>query len=141
MTRRGSPTQRGATKARQSGRIPLPDDIAEVIETLCPPAVRLETEEDVDVMLKNPRTGGRWSHWALRQGWLNACKTAGVRVGFYEGTKHSGATALLERTNNLDLVRQVLRHSDIRSTEKYARMKSSALVEVLRPKKNEGGGG
>lgn len=123
----------GPTKGKRSGRLPLPDDLAHAIELLWPAPERMRADESVP-LLTNPRTGARWTHWSLRESWMRGCKTAGVSVGLYEGTKHSGATALLGRTGDLELVRQVLRHRDLRSTQRYARVQSAAIVEVLRPK-------
>jgi site-specific recombinase XerC len=87
-------------------------------------------------MLINPRTGRRWSHWALRQSWLKASKAAlGRAVPLYEGTKHSGATAMLQRSRDLEAVREYLGHSDARSTRKYAHLTSGALVEIAKGRK------
>ena len=99
-------------------------------------ADRLAAETDAP-LLTNPRTGRRWSHWALRKSWLRGCKAAGLPpVPYYEGTKHSGATEMLARTQNLEGVREYLGHSDTRSTRKYAHLTSEALVEIAKGRKS-----
>jgi site-specific recombinase XerC len=82
--------------------------------------------------------GLRWSHWALRQSWLRGCKAAGLPpIKYYEGTKHSGATAMLERSKDLEGVREYLGHSDARSTRKYAQLTSGALVAIAKGRKRD----
>jgi hypothetical protein len=82
----------------------------------------------------NPRTGRRWSHWALRDRWIRAAKSVGIEgVRLYEGTKHTMATDAVRRGVSERALQTFLGHSDARSTRRYARMSDEALVSVLRP--------
>jgi integrase len=86
-----------------------------------------------DALFVNPRTGKRWSHWALRERWVGAAERAGLPgVGLYEGTKHSFATDALDRTGNERAVQEYLGHADPRSTRRYAKLREERLVEVVR---------
>ncbi len=125
----GQPTH---TKNRRNRTIPIPDDVAEMIEVLWPAQTRLAADPAVP-MVWNPRTRRRWSHWALRESWLRGCKAAGLPpIPLYEGTKHSGATDMLARTKDLDAVQRYLGHRDRRSTELYAKVQDTALIEIAR---------
>lgn len=121
----------GPTKTGKSRRLPVPEPVRAWLEAYVQPAERLRG----NILFRNPRTGRRWSHWALREGWLRACREARVTVGFYEGTKHSFATAAIARDVPERSLQEYLGHADARSTRRYARLGSRALVEVIRPKR------
>jgi integrase len=126
----------GPTKNKRNRNLPVPLVVAEWIEAHWTAATRLSAEP-LTPMLINPRTGRRWSHWALRQSWLKASKAAlGRAVPLYEGTKHSGATAMLQRSRDIEAVREYLGHSDARSTRKYAHLTSGALVDIAKGRKS-----
>ncbi len=83
----------------------------------------------------NPRTRRRWSHWALRDRWLRAAKSAGIEgVRLYEGTKHTMATDAVRRGVSERALQTFLGHRDVRSTRRYARLSDDALVSVLLPR-------
>jgi hypothetical protein len=56
-------------------------------------------------------------------------------VKFYEATKHTMATAAIERGVNERTLQRMLGHADPRSTRRYAQLADSALAEVLRPRR------
>lgn len=119
----------GPTKNRRNRDLPVPEIVSDWIGRNVPKEARLEGRP----LFLNPRTGQRWSHWALRQAWVKACREAGTgHVPLYEGTKHSGATAMLGRTKDLEAVRAYLGHEDQRSTRRYAQIQSKALVRIAR---------
>jgi len=122
----------GPTKTRRERILPTPDVVAAWIERHVPPAERLRAP-DAPLCL-NPRTGRPWSHWALRESWLRACRSAGVpAIGLYEGTKHTAASAMLERSGgNLEAVAKMLGHSDSRTTRRYAQVTEGVLVDLAR---------
>ncbi len=84
--------------------------------------------------LLNPRTGRRWSYWALRDRWVHACREVGVHVKLYEGTKHTMATDAVRRGVAERALQTFLGHADVRSTRRYAQLSDHALVSVLRPR-------
>jgi hypothetical protein len=51
-------------------------------------------------LFRNPdgyTTDRRWLPSALRRTWEGACRTVGIEVGLYEGTKHAFATDAIRR--------------------------------------------
>lgn len=119
----------GPTKTRRERVLPVPALVAAWIAEELPPAELLRREW----LFTNPRTGRPWSHWALRESWLRGCDAAGVaRVGLYNGTKHSAASAMLERSGNLEAVAKMLGHTDLRTTQRYAKVSERVLVELAR---------
>ncbi|OFW99251.1 MAG: hypothetical protein A3E78_11735 [Alphaproteobacteria bacterium RIFCSPHIGHO2_12_FULL_63_12] len=84
----------------------------------------------------NPYTEDRWSYWAMRDTWNAAAARAGVPgTKLYEGTKHSTASALRAKGVPLDVLQAAARHQDSRSTEIYALLGNSAVVDALRRRK------
>lgn len=82
----------------------------------------------------NPKTGKRWSHWALRDAWLKATRSVGIHdTRLYEGTKHTMATDAVRHGVSERALQTFLVHTDVRSTRRYARLSEAALVSVLRP--------
>lgn len=65
---------------------------------------------------------------ALRRPWVDAMNAAGIDDLVWHDTRHTAATRLLRRVNNLALVQQLLGHEVITTTRKYA----NTTVEDLR---------
>jgi site-specific recombinase XerD len=87
----------------------------------------------------NPYSGNRWTPTSLRRTWERASRNAGVPfVPPYEGTKHSFATNALNRGVPLVLVKDMLGHSDIRSTVRYAKVRPETLIQALGPRLQPG---
>lgn len=57
---------------------------------------------------------------ALQKPWWQCLKDSGIEDLVWHDIRHTTATRLLRRTGNLALVQQLLRHSDIATTRKYA---------------------
>jgi integrase len=118
------------TKTGKGKRIPAGEVLVEWIEREVDRHARLQRAP----LFVNPRTGRRWSHWALRDRWIRAAKSEGIEgVRLYEGTKHTMATDAVRRGVSERALQTFLGHSDARSTRRYARMSDEALVSVLRP--------
>ncbi len=124
------------TKNNTVAWIPIDQDLHEWVEyrlAQLGPEDRLQGEHTLfpNPTARNP--GKRWIANSLREEWNRAAKRVGVKVKMYEGTKHSSATAWRASGVPLDLIQRMLRHRDARSTERYARLSNSALVDVIRP--------
>jgi len=117
------------TKTGRPKRLPVPVPLADWIARHVSPSSRLRAAP----LFVNPRTGIRWSHWAIREHWLAAAAAVGLEgVRLYEGTKHSMATDALRRGVSERALQAFLGHSDVRSTRRYARLADLGLVTVLR---------
>lgn len=56
----------------------------------------------------------------IKTAWHTAIRNAGVKYVNFHTLRHTCATWILQKTGNLKLVQQVLGHSDMRVTSKYA---------------------
>jgi integrase len=115
----------GPTKTRAVRTLPLPRALAAWVKKHAP-------KNPDAVLFSNPRTGIRWTHWALRDTWLKACRESiGRDVRLYEGTKHSAATAWKADGHEDRVVAAMLGHADLRSTARYARLSGQHLRAVV----------
>jgi len=118
------------TKTGKAKRIPVGEELVDWIARHVDHRGRLAQAP----LFANPRTGRRWSHWALRDRWVNAARSLGMEgVRLYEGTKHTMATDAVRRGVSERALQTFLGHSDARSTRRYAKLSEEALVSVLRP--------
>ena len=119
------------TKTGKGKRLPVSDELREWIEEHVDPVGRLQGT----LLFVNPRTGGRYTHYALRDTWRRATAAVGIEgVKLYEGTKHTMATDAIRRGVPERALQTFLGHSDVRSTRRYARISEHALIAVLRPR-------
>jgi site-specific recombinase XerD len=64
--------------------------------------------------------------------WRTACKEVGIEgVRPYDGTRHSFASQLVNRGKSLEIIGEILGHSDIRTTKKYAHVHMDAMREAM----------
>jgi integrase len=146
----------GSTKTRDASWVPLDEELAEWIAWRLErhakaraqmTAVQVLTEKRHGFSdpwaspalfpnpgsLRGPNPERRWIANALRaKCWNAAAAPVGVRVKMYEGTKHSSATAWRTDGMSLDMLQRMLRHRDVRSTERYGKLVDHALVEAFR---------
>lgn len=108
-----------------SRRVPASADLADWLSKYWGPRERLANGP----LFTNGR--GRFSHWALQSRWGTACKVVGVKIGLYEGTKHSFATAVTALGAPERALPEMQGHADVRSTRLYAQLGSDALVRVV----------
>lgn len=115
----------GPTKTKCARTVPMSNELLEWANTHLP-------ADPSAPAFTNSRTGKRWSHWALRDGWLAACRAAGVRaVKLHEGTKHTMATEAKRRGADDRAIAAVLGHTDLRSIARYARLSGQHLRAVV----------
>ncbi len=107
----------------------MSDELRAWIESYVDPTDRLRAAP----LFLNPRTGERWTHYALRDAWLRACEAAGVgHVRLYEGTKHTMATEAIRLGVDERALQTFLGYKDVRSTRRYAQLPEHAMISVLR---------
>ncbi len=127
-TLRTPPPIRG-TKTGKPKRLPVGELLGAWLDRWVDPADRLTRAP----VFLNPRTGRRWTHWALRDTWVRAARAAGLEgVELYEGRKHSIATDAIRRGVSERALQSFLGHRDLRSTRRYAPLSDQALVPVPR---------
>ncbi len=117
------------TKTGKPKRLPVGELLGAWLDRWVDPADRLTRAP----LFLNPRTGRRWTHWALRDTWVRSARAAGLEgVKLYEGTKHSMATDAIRRGVSERALQSFLGHRDLRSTRRYAQLSDQALVSVPR---------
>ena len=127
----GAAAPRRGTKTRKGRRIPVTEELREWIENHLTPRQRLQGGTPLFPNLTARNLEGRWSYYALRDEWLRACTSTGIRVTLYEGTKHAMATDALRRGVQERHIQAFLGHADIRSTRRYAQPADEGLIVVL----------
>jgi integrase len=113
---------RETTKARNKKPIPLSEKAWEIVRRHS--AGRFGD----DFLLINPITGKGYRYEFLYKLWR---KHAGVSITPYEATRHSFLTQIGESGINTLQAKQLMRHSDIRSTEKYFHGNITKLRDVV----------
>jgi integrase len=118
------------TKTGRSRRVPATERLVAWVLA----HVDQESRVRGDLLFPSPR-GGMYAHSALWRRWRSACKDAGVPlVSLRQASRHSTATDLLRKGAELEKIRRLLGHTNIKMTERYARWSDQALVSVMRPR-------
>lgn len=121
------------TKTRKIRRLPMPEELQIWI------ALYVHATEPTHLLFPNPAVQPNTihTHRSLYDVWRTACKKVGVKVSLYEGCKHAFATDAVNNGDGgggvpLPVLQKYLGHSDIRSTERYAKYADQSLRAVLR---------
>lgn len=75
--------------------------------------------------------GKPYTNKNLNQIWHKACKKVGIKIKLYNGVRHSLGCQLLDRGEDMDLVRQQLRHSGSKMTQRYAKRSNNIVTDAL----------
>ena len=78
----------------------------------------------------------------LRHGWDDACAAAGVKGARFHDLRHTYASWLVQAGSSLTIVRDLLGHSSLAVTSRYAHLSTSHLREAVKglPTVNAGAG-
>jgi len=79
------------------------------------------------------KNGRPYSESYARKLWNRLTSEIGVKISFYQGTRHSSATEAVNRVG-MDRVQEFLGHTKSAMTKRYAKMNSEGLRPVLREK-------
>lgn len=112
---------RETTKQKKKRIIPLSDKAYEI-------AVRnLKNKVPMQFMFINPNTNKNYLSDTLWKIWR---QYSGASVCLYEATRHSFGTQLIEQAD-VSVVKELMGHSSIKTTEKYLHMKVEKLKDVV----------
>lgn len=75
--------------------------------------------------------GEHYTSKVINRIWRNACNQIGISIKLYNGTRHSLGCQLLDQGQTLDLVRDILGHSNQAMTLRYAMRSAGRKVEAL----------
>ncbi len=81
------------------------------------------------------KNGRPYSESYTRKLWNRITSEMGIKISFYQGTRHSSATEAANRVG-MDRVQEFLGHTRPTMTKRYARMNSEGLRPVLRDRWN-----
>jgi integrase len=79
----------------------------------------------------HPNNKKPYQVYTLNRIWNRACELVGVHVKLYEATRHSVASMAASSGVSLNIISEVLGHSDIRTTMKYAHLDVLAQNQVF----------
>ena len=116
---------RETTKQKRKRIIPLSGIAFEIARK------NTEDKHPKQYLFINPHTGKNYVSDTLWYIWHHH---SGLEITLYEGTRHSFATQLIE-DNDVTIVKALMGHSDIRTTEKYTHMRINRLADVVNSRK------
>lgn len=106
--------------------IPMIPELVEVLKAI----PRKVTEGEASpYVFNNPGTGTRWVE--IRKGWFRALRVAAIRNFRFHDLRHSFASRMVQRGVPLKAVQELLGHSDIKTTMRYAHLAPSDLTRAV----------
>ena len=105
-------------RERVKGKVVKPRLINPAVVPLLVELCRDKTPEAF--VFTSPRTQKTYSENVLRRIWDDARKTVGIDITLYEATRHSLASIAASNGASITAIKDVLGHTDIRTTLKYA---------------------
>jgi len=112
----------GPPKSKASRVVPMGPGLQSFMET------RLQGREGEDLVFPGP-SGGWWTPSQIRKPFGRAIAAAGVPRIRWHDLRHSYASQLVIEGVPLAVVQQLLGHSDIRTTLRYAHLRPSTLAQ------------
>ncbi len=79
----------------------------------------------------NPNTGRHYVTDALQRLWKKVCADSEVKISLYQATRHSVASMASTGGVDINIIKEVLGHTDIRTTQKYAHVDVLAQSRVF----------
>lgn len=114
----------GNAKSRKARHIPLN---AEALDTLT--RWKEQAAEDARLVFPSPKTGGRMDN--INTSWEEICSAAKLADFRFHDLRHTFASRLVMAGVDLNTVRELLGHSDIRMTLRYAHLAPDKLAEAV----------
>jgi Site-specific recombinase XerD len=113
------------TKRGKSRQVPLNEIAYETVTSLIAGA----EEKGTEYLFFNPKTGRPYK-W-LRRSFCTLMKRAGITDFKRHDLRHDAATNMVESGASLIEVRDILGHSDIRMTQRYAHAKEHGVHQAV----------
>ena len=108
-------------KTKKSRSIPLNDSALNVLD-------QLDTEGKYDYVFINRRTGKPYT--TISRQWVKVREAAGLPSLRIHDLRHQFASLLVNEGVSLYIVKSLLGHSQISTTEKYSHLASDSLLEA-----------
>lgn len=114
----------GNAKSRKARHIPLN---AEALDTLT--RWKRQAAPDARLVFPSPKSGGRMDN--INSSWEELCASAKLAGFRFHDLRHTFASRLVMAGIDLNTVRELLGHSDIRMTLRYAHLAPDKLAEAV----------
>jgi integrase len=115
---------RETTKSKRIKVLPLDNEVRETL---------LRLPRHITSPFVFQKNGRPYSESYARKLWNRITSEMGVKISFYQGTRHSSATEAVNRAG-MDRVQEFLGHTRSNMTKRYAKMNPEGLKSVLREK-------
>ncbi len=119
-------------KGGKARKIPMPLDVRDALYPIIPNSegymFLLPPKTRKDRTIESPQ---RITYRGFYSAHRRACERAGIDDLRIHDLRHTAATRLLKATGNLKMAQQLLRHSNIRTTAKYAHVFDHELRDAL----------
>lgn len=79
----------------------------------------------------NPNSRKPYLTDSLQKIWKRACRKVGIDIKLYEATRHSVASMAASSGVSIAIIKEVLGHTDIRTTQKYSHLDVLAQSQVF----------
>ena len=79
----------------------------------------------------NPNSGKPYLTDTLQRLWKQACKAVSVDIELYQATRHSVASMAASSGVSIAIIKEVLGHTDIRTTQKYSHVNVLSQSQVF----------
>jgi len=79
----------------------------------------------------NPQNRKPYQNYTLERIWNKACESAETQIGLYEATRHSVASMAASAGVSINIIKEVLGHTDIRTTQRYSHVDVLAQGKVF----------
>ena len=122
---------RVTTKSKRIKILPLDSEVKEAIQKIPPFIMRGSNGESVQCPFVFQKKGRPYSESYARKLWNRITSDMGIKISFYQGTRHSSATEAVNRVG-MDRVQEFLGHTRSTMTKRYAKMNAEGLKPVLR---------
>jgi integrase len=85
----------------------------------------------------NPNSGKPYLTDTLQRLWKYACESVSVDIGLYQATRHSVASMAASSGVSIAIIKEVLGHTDIRTTQKYSHVDVLSQSQVFAAQRQE----
>lgn len=114
----------GNAKSRKARHLPLNAEALDVLTRWQKQAVK-----DARLVFPSPKTGGRMDN--INSSWEEVCDAARLAEFRFHDLRHTFASRLVMAGVDLNTVRELLGHSDIRMTLRYAHLAPDKLADAV----------
>lgn len=91
----------------------------------------MSMERKSEYVFINPKTGTKWSTTKFGERWREIREKAGLGTFRFHNLRHTVATRLVKNGVPLPIVRDVMTHSDIKTTMQYTHVDSLDMVNAM----------